>query len=95
MATEEERIRAREGLVRAAQRLGLPTEFGELMCGQLRTAQAMDRMRTYLLGVRPTRMEEIADEMLAIMQERDRWIEQKRSEEANASITRFYNRPRE
>ena len=95
MASEEERRRAREGLIRAAQRLGLPVEFGELMCSQLRTAHAMERMRAYLVGVRPTRLEEIADEMLAIMEERDRWFEQKRSEEANAAITRFYNRPRE
>jgi hypothetical protein len=32
---------------------------------------------------------------LAITYERDRWIEQKMSEHANATITRFYNRPRD
>ena len=93
MATEEERIRAREGLVDAAIRVGLPPEFGQLMARELRSAVAMDRMRAHLLGVRPSRMEDIADEMLAIMEQRDAWIEQKRSEEANAAITAFYNRP--
>ena len=95
MATEEERLRAREELIDAATCIGLPTEFGDLMARELRSAVAMDRMRAYLLGVRPRRMEEIADEMLAIMEQRDAWIEQKRSEEANAAITAFYNRPRE
>ena len=40
-------------------------------------------------------MEDIADEMLALMEQRDRWVEQRRSEEANAAITAFYNRPRD
>ena len=95
MATPEERAAARTRLVRAAEQIGLPAEFGTLMCDQLRSAVAMNRMSTYLLGVRPTRMEDIADEMLALMQLRDSWVEQKRSEEANAAITAFYNRPRE
>ncbi|MBR3157676.1 MAG: hypothetical protein IKG18_11775 [Atopobiaceae bacterium] len=95
MATPEERAAARTRLVRAAEQIGLPAEFGALMCDQLRSAVAMNRMSTYLLGVRPTRMEDIADEMLALMQLRDSWVEQKRSEEANAAITAFYNRPRE
>lgn len=93
MATEEERRWAREGLVAATERLGLPREFGELMARELRSAVAMERMRAYLVGVRPRRMEDIADELLAIMEQRDAWIEQKRSEEANAAITAFYNRP--
>ncbi len=33
--------------------------------------------------------------MLAICADRDRWVEQKKSEYANAKITEFYNRPRE
>ncbi len=93
MATEEERRAARAGLVSAAVRVGLPIEFAELLVHELRTTPAMQRMTAYLLGVRPTHMEDIADEMLAIMEQRDRWFEQKRSEEANATITAFYNRP--
>ena len=34
-------------------------------------------------------------EDLAIIQLRGTWVEQKMSEHANASITAFYNRPRE
>ena len=43
----------------------------------------------------PHSPEEIADEMLAILQMRERYVEQKISEHANASITAFYNRERE
>ena len=93
MATDEERAAAREGLVRAAVSIGLPEEFGYLMARELRATPAMERMRAYLLGVRPTHMEDIADEMLAICEQRDRWIERKRSEEAEAAVTAFYNRP--
>ena len=32
MATPEERARSRAGLIDAAARIGLPAEFGELMC---------------------------------------------------------------
>ena len=39
-------------------------------------------------------IEPVKDELLAIKANQDRWIEQKISEHANASITAFYNRPR-
>jgi len=55
----------------------------------------MRRMTAYLRGANPQSPEEIADEMLAILEQRRRWVEQKVSEHANASITAFYNRPRE
>lgn len=94
MVTEHERKEAREALIDAAAQLGLPLEFGELMARELRTTTAMRRMQAYLLGVRPHRMEDIADELLAIAEQRDTWFEQKRNDQANAAITAFYNRPR-
>ena len=55
----------------------------------------MRRMTSYLRGADPHSPEEIADEMLAILQMRERYVEQKISEHANASITAFYNRERD
>jgi hypothetical protein len=52
-------------------------------------------MTSYLRGADPHSPEEIADEMLAILQMRERYVEQKISEHANASITAFYNRERD
>lgn len=97
MPTSKERSRAdaREGLVRAAVRIGYPAELGELLADELRSEVAMRRMTGYLLQARPTTMEDIADELLAIRANQSRWIETKISEHANASITAFYNRDRE
>ena len=98
MGTREDdrrRERARAELIRAVENLGYPTEFGEVIAHELGGEQSMRRMTAYLVGADPHSPEEIADEMLAILQMRSTWVEQKISEHANASITAFYNRPRE
>jgi hypothetical protein len=43
----------------------------------------------------PSSPEEIADEMLAILAQRQTWVRQKMSQRANDAVTTFYNRPRE
>lgn len=55
----------------------------------------MDRMATYLVRVRPQSVEEAADEAVTLVEQRARWVEQMRSEEASAAYTRWVNRPRE
>ena len=93
-----ERIRreeARADLVSAIERLGYPGEFGEVIARELGGEKSMRRMTRYLRGAQPRSPEEIADEMLAIIQMRDAWVGQKVSEHANASMTAFYNRDRE
>ena len=97
MGTDERRRReaARAQLVRAIEELGYPGEFGEVIASQLGGEKSMRRMTSYLRGARPGSPEEIADEMLAILEQRSRWVEQKMSERANSSLTAFYNRPRE
>lgn len=82
-------------LVRTTARLGYPAEFGQLLADELRSEVAMRRMAGYLRQARPTSIEEIADELLALKANQARWVEQKVSERANASITAFYNRPRD
>jgi len=79
----------------AIEQLGYPGEFGEVIASQLGGAHSMRRMTSYLRGAHPHSPEEIADEMLAIIQMRESWVHQKISEHANASITAFYNRPRD
>jgi len=95
-ATERKRKEAaRAELVAAIEELGYPEEFGEVIARELGGEKSMRRMTAYLRGANPQSPEEIADEMLAILEQRRRWVEQKVSEHANASITAFYNRPRE
>ena len=89
------RERARADLIDAIESLGYPGEFGEVLANELGGEHSMRRMTSYLRGADPHSPEEIADEMLAILQMRSTWVQQKVSEHANASITAFYNRPRE
>ena len=81
-------------LIAAIVELGYPEEFGFVLAGELRSDNAIRRMTAYLRssGFQPP--EQIADEMLAICEQRDRWIERKKSEWAEARITEFYNRDR-
>ena len=97
MANQErqEREQERAQLIDAIEQLGYPGEFGEVIASQLGGAHSMRRMTSYLRGAHPHSPEEIADEMLAIIQMRESWVHQKISEHANASITAFYNRPRD
>ena len=86
---------AREGLRRAVVACGFPEEFASALAMGLGSENAIRHMTSYLWGVRPTSMEDVADELVAIVDVRDRWIERKVSERAQASLTAFYNRPRE
>ena len=51
----------------------------------------MDRMLGYLNASHPRSAEEIVDEMLAIMEDRKRWIDKKESEWANARYNEYLN----
>lgn len=95
MSTGADRELARQRLVRAAVVAGFPAEFGVALADFLGGPATMERMATYLLRVRPQSVEEAADEAVTLVEERTRWVEQMRSEEANAAYTRWVNRPRE
>lgn len=92
---QDAREAARADLIDAIEQLGYPGEFGEVIASQLGGEWSLRRMTSYLRGANPHSPEEIADEMLAILQMRERYVEQKISEHANASITAFYNRERD
>lgn len=79
----DERTRLYQELIRALEKMGYPEEFGAAIAGNLRTEKTMSRMLGYLRNAHPRSAEEIADEMLAIMEDRERWIQKKSAE--------FYN----
>ena len=81
-ADELERL-ARE-LVDTLVRMGYPEEFGHAIVQNLRTEKTMSRMIGYLRHAKPRSAEEIADEMLAIMEDRKRWVQKKEAEYYNS-----------
>lgn len=90
MDAEKELVRRR--LVRAAVTAGFPAEFGEALAEFLGGPATMERMASYLVSVRPRSVEEAADEAVTLVEQRGRWVEQMRSEEANEAYTRWVNR---
>ena len=80
----DERARLYQELIKTIVRMGYPEAFGQLVADHLRTEMTMRRMIGYLRQAHPTSAEEIADEMLAIMDDRTRWIQKKETE--------YYNR---
>lgn len=94
--TESQKIwsEARDRLRAATVHMGYPQEFADMMANELKTPRAMDRMVSYLEGVRPRSLETIVDEMLAICQDTETWREKKISQEAQAANNArlFYRR---
>ena len=79
----DERARLRRELIETIVHMGYPEEFGAAVADNLRTEKTMSRMIGYLHHARPRSMEEIADEMLAIMEDRERWTRKKSAEYYN------------
>lgn len=80
----DERTRIQGELVRTIARMGYPEEFGMAIAQNLRTEKMMSRMIGYLKSAKPRSAEEIADEMLAIMEDRERWVQKKTAEYYNS-----------
>ncbi|MBQ9911246.1 MAG: hypothetical protein IJM50_07090 [Lachnospiraceae bacterium] len=76
-------------LISAVTSLGHPAEFGYLIAKNLGSEKMMRRMTQYLKTTKPRSAEEIADEMLAIMSDRDRWVQKKEMEFYNAKLNRL------
>ena len=82
-ATESWKEAYRE-LIDTLVRMGYPEEFGRAIAKNRGSEKTMRRMTAYLHHAKPRSAEEIADEMLAIMSDRERWIKKKEAEQANA-----------
>ena len=91
MATESWK-RAYSRLIQAVVSKGYPEEFGRQIARNLGSEKTMERMTAYLYSANPRSAEEIADEMLAIMSDRERWIQKKEAEEANRAYNELLNR---
>ena len=76
----DERERITEELIKQLVKMGYPAEFGAAIANNLRTEKTMSRMIRYLRNANPRSAEEIADEMLAIMEDRNRWVQKKEAE---------------
>ena len=70
-------------------RKGYPEEFSRLICAEMSTDFTAERMMNYVSGPKK-RLEDIADEMIAIKDLRDRLINKHITEHANKSINDLY-----
>ena len=68
---------------------GYPAEFSRLICIEMSTAFTAEKMMNYISGEKH-RLEDVADEMLAIKDLRDRLVDKHISEHANKSINELY-----
>ena len=78
------RTKIRNELVQTIVCMGYPESFGNSIAENLRTEKTMSRMIRYLNHAKPGSAEEIADEMLAIMEDRERWIQKKSAQYYNS-----------
>lgn len=85
----KERERIREELIALLAEMGRPRELGEAIANSLGTEMTMTRMMRYLRAARPESDEEIVDEMLAIINDRDRWVEKKKNEYYNRKYNEY------
>lgn len=75
--------------------LGYPDTFCDAIARSLPTAFTATRMSGYLdrNGPHPMPLEEVADEMLAILSDRDRIVEKKKAEAVNIKLNELMNGP--
>ena len=95
MENVDVRAEKRRQLIDVMTRMGFPSCLGEAVADNLRTEKPMSRMIGYLLSAQPRNGEDIVDEMLAIMSDRDRWIQKKEAEYYNQKYNEYLNRYRE
>ena len=75
--------RSKEELVRTVVSLGVPSELAEAIARHLGSPKAVDRMTAYLDYEKPTDVNTVVDEMLAIRAEIDAWKRKKVAAELN------------
>jgi hypothetical protein len=79
-------------LVKEVTKLGYPAEFGQLLAANLGTEKTIRRLANYVRQNQPSSAEDIADEMLAICEDREHWRAKKEAEYYNQKVTEWYNR---
>ncbi len=81
----------RDDLIKALAKLGYPAELGDIIAEHIGSPRGIERMISYLNYVKPENIELIADEMIAIKSDVDRWREKKETERANAVYNNVLN----
>lgn len=69
--------------------MGYPEAFCKVVSGELRSDLAQVRMMGYLSQYSQASQEQVADEMLAILSDRDAWIKKKQMENNQQKWNRF------
>lgn len=77
-------------LYRMMIRKGYPREFVEEIVRNMNTDYTAGRMISYLYQAEKPRLEDIADEMIAILSDRKAIVEKKRMEHAQAVMNDIY-----
>ena len=78
------------GLYRLMVREGYPADFAALVAKEMNTDYLARRMIAYVTRAGLIPPEEFADEMLAILEDRDRFVQKHMAEEAQAKVSEFY-----
>ena len=80
----------RGGLYRLMVRVGYPADFAALVAREMNTDYLARRMTAYVSRVGRIPPEEFADEMLAILEDRDRYMRKHRAEEAQEKVSELF-----
>ena len=81
----------KEKLISILVKRGYPEEFGSTIADALKSDKAINRMIAYILDFKPTRAEDIADEMLAIQSDIEKWKQKKTAEYYNVKYNELLN----
>ena len=79
----------KNALIRLTVEKGYPAELGVLMAAQLGTEHTLERMVSYLSHTTPGSAEEMVDEMLAISDDRDFWVQKKKAEYSQQKYNQY------
>ena len=80
---------ARDELAEALRGAGYPAELADVMARQLRSPKAIGRMTSYVRHGYGRNMEMLADKLMAISADAERWREKKESERAQQSYNAY------
>lgn len=79
-------------LIQVITEAGFPEEFGWVIARELGGVWSLSRMTAWIYQARPTTPEQIADELIAILDQRKTIVEKITTEQANAGWNEFLNR---
>ena len=84
-------MNAKDKLISILEKRGYPAEFGLMIADILKSEKAINRMIAYILEFDPKKPEDIADEMLAIQSDIEKWKGKKVAEYYNSKYNELLN----